>query len=128
MKKLSVLVLEDEMFKYHQLKNALEECCIPTVTWAGTVEEGLRLVQEAAGKGKGFDLIITDMNYPIREAEGTNPEAGMVCIEKIRSLGMNTPVVVCSSIRYDVKQAFACIWYSEARSLLLDLREVIMRI
>ena len=128
MKKLSVLILEDGMFKYHHIKTALEECCLPTVSWAGNVEQGLELIAKARGEGAGFDLIITDMHYPLRETENANPKAGMVLMQRLKEEGVDTPVILCSSDRYEINQAFACIWYSEARSLSLDLREVIMRL
>lgn len=128
MKKLTVLIVEDDVFKYHQVKAALSECCLCSVSWAESVEQALQMAEQMSGEGKTPDLIITDMHYPIAGPDTLDPKAGLVLISRLKEQGMNVPVVICSSVRYELSQAFACIWYSPARSLSLDLREVVRRL
>ena len=128
MKSIKVLVLEDDTFKYFRIKRSLEEFCFPSVSWAENVEDGLKMVEAALQEGGSFDLCITDMNYPLQGKKESNPKAGMIFIQRLQEMGVDTPVVLCSSIRYETERAFACIWYSEARNLSSDLREVVARL
>ena len=91
-------------------------------------EELLKMVEAALQEGGSFDLCITDMNYPLQGKKESNPKAGMIFIQRLQEMGVDTPVVLCSSIRYETERAFACIWYSEARNLSSDLREVVARL
>lgn len=64
---MRILNFEDDVYKANDIKKALNDRCgVTDVTQVDNVEEGLELLIQEKEAGNPFDLIITDMHYPMR--------------------------------------------------------------
>jgi hypothetical protein len=61
--KMKVINLEDNVLKHHAISRALDNMRITDIAWVKNVDDGIRLIEDAAGNGNPFDLAITDMQY-----------------------------------------------------------------
>jgi PleD family two-component response regulator len=100
---MKILHIEDEAFKHRKIVSAIERCGRHEISWAKNYEQAMEMLAEP------YDLIITDMNYPLTEGAECDPAAG----EKLLDAVSDTPVIVCSSINYKYPKAYGCIWYSD---------------
>ena len=120
MDRIHILNIEDTILKHVAIKRSLEKCRIDTkwIDRAGTAEDGLRMIEEATVAGDPYDLLITDMHFPLN---GTpNVDAGMYVIEELKRRGIDMPIVVCSTIQYKIDGIAGCISYNERMGNLDD--------
>ena len=74
-----------------------------------------------------YDLIISDMHFPIYGEDDF--QAGVKVIEELQRREIKIPVVICSSVRYRVKEAAYCIFYNErSGDIDSDIREMLSKI
>lgn len=67
---MRILNFEDDVYKANDIKKVLNDRCgVTDVTQVDNVEEGLELLIQEKKAGNPFDLIITDMHYPMRKAK-----------------------------------------------------------
>lgn len=120
-----VLNIEDTAMKHVAIVRALNKARIGLIDHAATGDEGLELVEKSIADGKPYDLIITDMHFPIYGE--IDPEAGMKVIAELQKREINIPVVVCSSVRYvNIPGAVHCIYYNEKSGNVDDeIREML---
>ena len=65
---MRILNFEDDVYKANDIKKVLNDRCgVTDVTQVDNVEEGLELLIQEKEAGNPFDLIITDMHYPMRK-------------------------------------------------------------
>lgn len=123
-----VLNIEDTAMKHVAIVRALNKARIGLIDHAMTGDIGLELVEKAIAEGKPYDLIITDMHFPIYGE--IDPEAGMKVIEELQNRGIRIPIAVCSSIRYaNIPGVVQCIYYNEKLANVDDeIRELIEKI
>ena len=120
-----VLNIEDLATKHVAVRRALERCGVVTVDHAVTAIEGLAMVDAAIEEGKPYDLLVTDMYYPIYPGEG-EVQAGYYVMEELQNKGIDIPIVVCSSARLVIPEIVGCIHYSPYRNDLdADMREMV---
>jgi CheY-like chemotaxis protein len=119
---MRVLNLEDDSMKHSAIERALRSCGISDIAWARNFEDGMELLEEPC------DLIITDMQFPMRKGENDNPDAGEKVIEQVKARGLEIPVIICSSGRYRIPEAYGCIWYSPRSEWEQELRELVQRL
>ena len=72
-----------------------------------------------------ISLIITDMHYPIERVGEAVPDAGNQLIKRLQSEDINIPVIVCSSVPYQIPEILGTIWYDERRDLNRDIKELL---
>ncbi|WP_374043639.1 hypothetical protein [uncultured Bacteroides sp.] len=77
------------------------------------VEDGLQMLKNAEDTGDPFDLIITDMHYPMKQGAVSDTEAGEKLVQLLQEQGKQTKVIVCSSRNMKLPGVYGCIWYSE---------------
>lgn len=122
-----VIIIEDNIFKAVAIERVLRDYGITEIDLARTGDTGLTKIEKAVNTEKSYDLIITDMHFSIFGE--VNARAGEVVMTELKKRGIVIPVVVCSSHRYDIPEAFACVFYNDqSRDLARDLGLVIERL
>lgn len=119
-----VLNFEDLSSKHVAVRRALESCGILHIDHAETAVDGLDMIEAAIEAGKPYDLIVSDMYFPVSKG-GMEVQAGMYVIEELQARGINVPVIVCSSARMVIPEIVGCIHYSPWNDLNQDMREMI---
>lgn len=123
-----VLNIEDLPTKHVAVRRALERCGVPYVEHAETAVDGLDMIEAAIAEGRPYDMIVSDMYFPISKG-GSEVQAGMYVIEELQARGIDVPVIVCSSARMVIPEIVGCIHYSPYRNDLdADMRELIEQI
>ena len=116
---MQVLIVDDEVFKRIAIKRALEEFCPARTDFATTVEEALQRVGE-----QPYDLILSDMNYPLKRGEPNTWNAGEILVKRLRERGLLVPVIICSSENVTGTAATGSVWFHPERILSWDLQRV----
>lgn len=84
-------------------------------------EEGLYEIMKAIENKKPYDVLVLDMHFP---AQGIlDEQAGIYVIEQLRARNIMIPIIICSSIRWDISDVVGCIFYNPSRDLNADLNE-----
>ncbi len=119
-----VLNIEDLATKHVAIRRALEKCGVPFVDHADNAVDGLDMVEAAIAEGKPYDLVVSDMYFPMSKG-GMEVQAGMYVIEELQARGIHVPVIVCSSARMVIPEIVGCIHYSSRNDLDADMREMV---
>ena len=123
-----VLIAEDNIMKYFAIKRALEWNGIQNILYVENQEAVWEEIEKAQRLGKNFDLIVSDVHYPLYRGQEANPEAGFILLQEIEKRGWNIPIILCSSQNYREPKALGCVWYHKSRSLELDFREILQKL
>jgi DNA-binding response OmpR family regulator len=115
---MRILNVEDEVFKHRKIMNVIERTGRHEVVWAKNYEQAMEELKQP------FDLIITDMNYPLEKGGDCAPDAG----EKLLDEVTGTPIIVCSSVNYKYPKAYGCVWYSDIGDWETELGELIRNV
>lgn len=121
---LKVLLLEDNVYKRIDIKSALSLYGIKNIVCVDYVQAGLEAVKDSL-KEEPFGLIITDMNYPMERIGGVVSDAGKQLIQKLQAEGIDIPIILCSSIPYNIPGILGTVWYDERRDLNRDIKELL---
>ena len=124
MKDLKVLLLEDNVYKRIDIKNALSLYGIKNVVCVDYMKAGLEAVEKSMAE-EPFELIISDMHYAIERIGGPVPDAGEQLIQKLQEEGIDIPIIICSSVPYNIPGILGTVWYDERRDLNRDLKELL---
>lgn len=122
---LKVLIVEDDGGKYSDIKSALQACGIRNILSASNQEEGFEIIYKAISENASIGLIVTDMNYPLREYAPDDAEAGSKLIKRLKKEFLDIPVIVCSSDPYHIEDVLGCVWYSKLRDLYMDFKTIL---
>lgn len=119
----SILLIEDNIYKAIDIERTLEDCGVTNITRVGFHEEALEKLEVS------FDLIITDMQYPLQRGGDCDLEAGFKLIEYLKEKELTIPVVICSTSNYEsVPDVFASVWYSELNDIKREFRKIIEKL
>lgn len=124
-----IINIEDTVIKHCEINRALQYNGYPEAACAQNAEEGLDMIQAAIDAGEPYELLITDMEFPVNGRIDSN--AGMAVMEELVRKGINIPVIVCSSLRYNFAgdkkhpNVVGCVFYNKNRDLNWDFREVL---
>ena len=122
-----VLNIEDTTLKHVAIARALNKAGVPFVDWAKNGDVGIKMIENSIKDGKVYDLIITDMHFPIYGEDDF--QAGTKVIAELRKRNIDIPIVVCSSHRYNIPEAADCIFYNErSRDIDDDIREMLSKL
>lgn len=124
MKIRKALVFEDDVFKWNDVRSALQSCGVVDVERVRDQDAGFEILQKDASIG----LIVTDMQYPLRAGGAVDDDAGFLLMERLRRAHRDIPVIVCSAKNYDIPQAAGTVWYNERGDLAANFREILDRI
>ena len=122
-----VLNIEDTALKHVAIARALNKAGVPFVECAKNGDIGIEMVEKSIKDNRPYDLIITDMHFPIYGEDDF--QAGIKVIRALHDRNINIPIVVCSSVRYNVPEAADCIFYNEkSRDIDSDIREMLEKL
>lgn len=108
------LNFEDNIYKANAIRKVLfNRCGVTAVELVSNVEDGLQMLEEAESVGEPFDLIITDMHFPMRSGAVSDTEAGEKLVQILQEQGNRTNIIVCSSRNMKLLGVYGCIWYSK---------------
>lgn len=128
MKVIKVLNIEDMAAKHAAIYRALERCGVSIIDCADNANDGLDMIEAAIVEGKPYDVVVSDMYFPISKG-GIEAQAGMYVIEELQARGIDVPVIVCSSARLpNLPGVVGCIHFNERNDLNSDMRELIEQI
>ncbi len=121
---LKVLLVEDNVYKRIDIKNVLSLYGIKNVVCVNYLQAGMEEIYKSMDTDP-IGLIITDMHYPIERVGGEVPDAGNQLIRRLQSEDINIPIIVCSSVPYQIPEILGTIWYDERRDLNRDIKELL---
>lgn len=121
---LKVLLVEDNVYKRIDIRNALSLYGIKNVICVNYLQAGLEEIYKSMNT-EPVGLIITDMHYPIERVGEAVTDAGNQLIKRLQNEDINIPVIVCSSVPYQIPEILGTIWYDERRDLNRDIKELL---
>ena len=95
---LRVLVVEDEIMKFMDIKRALEFNGIRDIFLVGNQDAVWEEIEKETDNK--IDLIVTDMHYPIHFGQEADCNAGFILLEEMEKKGLKIPIIICSSVNY----------------------------
>lgn len=114
---MRVLHFEDSSEKYMAIQSVLKSVGINDVVWEESVEAGMKHLEKAS-----FDLIISDMHFPIHPNGPADWDAGEMVIKELKKRNMEIPVIIISSMCLQIRDAYKCIWCVDSRDWETELR------
>lgn len=63
------------------------------------------------------------MQFPVNGVY--NKEAGKYIVKELKRKNVDIPIIICSSINYDIPDVVGCIFYNSSRDLNRDMKEMI---
>lgn len=113
--------------KQTAIARVVRSVCDAEIDWVMDVASGLEKIKEANGQGCPYDLAITDMQYPLEKDAEIDENAGEVFLQQIQEQQVDLPVIVCSSMRLRIREAYGCVWYHDRNDWETDLRSLIQK-
>lgn len=110
---MKILNFEDGSLKHAAICREIQSSLKVQIDWVRNAADGLVKLDEALGKGEPYDLIITDMHYPMAPGERSDREAGEKLLEIVKQRYEGLPVIICSSHNMQYPDAYGCVWFSE---------------
>ena len=127
MKKIKRIInIEDSMGKHWDINRALSWNGYPNAELASNAEQGLEMIEIAIKEGNPYELLITDMYFSVHGAE--SEEAGLYVIEELKKRNIQMPIIVCSSLNYNIPEITGCVFYNKSKDLSWEFREVLNRL
>lgn len=121
-----IINIEDSIGKHWDINRALIWNGYPAAELAKNAENGLAMIEAAIAEGNPFELLITDMHYPVYGLD--DPKAGLFVIEELKRREIEIPIIACSSVRYCIPEIVGCVFYNKSSDLNWDFREVLSRL
>ena len=85
---MKVLNFEDSVYKANAIQKILgNRCGVASVEQVSNVEDGLKMLKDAENAGEPFNLIITDMHFPMRSGAISDTEAGEKLVQILQEQG-----------------------------------------
>ena len=122
---MRVLNVEDDPSKHHQIKSALNRMGIGDITLAEYENDALISVLESIENNNPYDLIITDMQFPLFSNGKPYDDAGMTFLAELKEHNVDIPVIVCSSFRLRIPDVLGCVHYSKDTDLWDEFQKLI---
>lgn len=118
-----IINIEDTIGKHWDINRALEWNRYPKADLAENAETGISMIEAAIDAGEPYELLIADMHFSVNGVDDT--KAGFYVIEELKRRGITIPIIVCSSIRYNIPEIAGCVFYSRSRDLNWDFKEIL---
>lgn len=120
--KIKAVIVDDDVFKGIDIQKALEFNGIQNIM---TVRDQEKLWEQIYHGEDKIDLIVTDMQYPLKAEGAINEEAGFKLMERMEKEKIDIPVIVCSSLNYKIPDILGSVWYSKLSDLNSNFKEVL---
>ena len=125
---MRVLIVEDNPEKYYDVKFALSQLGIADLTLVENANDATLTVLEQKENETPYDLIISDMQFPLFSSGKPVDDAGMTFIDEIHNLGVTTPIIICSSFRLQERSVLGCVHYSPKTDLVVEFKRLLEQI
>ena len=126
--KLKVLIIDDSVYKAMDITRALEFSGVRDITRVREQESAFEAIYESIESKASFNLIVTDMHYPLERGMEADYDAGFILIERLKEEGINIPVIICSSRNYTEPEILGTVWYNEVCDLNRAFKELLNRL
>ncbi len=129
MKNLKILNLEDNAIKSSKIARVAKSICPAKIDWVRNLEDGLELIDQA-GEDGNYDVIISDMRYPLY-AGGDDYDSGDELVKELEKRNSTIPVVICSTIKYDYSgtdNVIGAVQYQENGDWDIELETILITI
>lgn len=123
--KIKVVVADDDVFKLADIRKALEFNGIRNITTARNQEKLWEQIYQSEDKP---NLIVTDMQYPLEAGEAIDEEAGFKLIERMEKEQIDIPVIVCSSLNYNIPNILGSVWYNDLNDINSNFKELLSKL
>ena len=120
--KIKAVIVDDDVFKGIDIQKALEFNGIQNIM---TVRDQEKLWEQIYDSEDKIDLIVTDMQYPLKAEGAIDEEAGFKLMERMEKEKIDIPVIVCSSLNYKIPDILGSVWYSKLSDLNSNFKEVL---
>ena len=122
---MRVLNVEDYPIKHYEIKNALNRLGITDITLVECENDAIISVLESIENNNPYDLIITDMQFPLFSNGRPDDDAGLTLLAELKEQGIDIPVIFCSSFRLDIPEVLGCVHYSRNADLWEEFQKLI---
>lgn len=123
-----VINIEDDILKHATISRSLRNLGVLEVAHASTAEQGINIIKTAIKTEEPYELLVLDMHFSI-DGVHLNNRAGEYVINKLKEEGIEIPIIVCSSIRYNSDDVFGCVWFNEDKvDILYEFRVLMSRL
>ncbi|MCR4798115.1 MAG: response regulator [Lachnospiraceae bacterium] len=123
-----ILYVEDDTDKYMEVARALKSAGFSVQKRAITMEEALDEVRQSEKEGAPYDVVLSDMSYPLRSGEPITEDAGKMLLDALSAEGYDLPLIICSSVRCRTNGAYGDIWFSKLSSWERELPSMLKTI
>lgn len=110
---LKILNIEDDIIKHSSIQRAITSEISADIDLASDMASGLEMIDNACQSGVPYDLVISDMHYPLSIGSKPDSDAGSKFIEIASTKYSDLPIIICSSLNFKIAGAFGCVWYSD---------------
>lgn len=123
--KIKAVIVDDDVFKGTDIRKALEFNGVRDII---TVRNQEKLWEQIYHGEDKIDLIVTDMQYPLKAGEAVDKEAGWKLVERMKKEKIDIPVIICSSLNYNIPDILGSVWYNKLNDLDAGFREALGRL
>ena len=123
---MKILNVEDDPYKHQDIKRALNRMGITDITLEESVNGAVISVLESIENHNPFDLIISDMQFPLFTNGRPDDDAGMTFIAELKEQNIDIPIIVCSSFRLNIPEVLGCVHYSRNTDLWEEFKKLIV--
>ena len=123
--KIKAVIADDDVFKGIDIRKALEFNGVRNII---TVRDQEKLWEQIYHGEDKIDLIVTDMQYPLEAGDAVDEEAGFKLIERMKIEKIHIPVIVCSSLNYNIPDILGSVWYNELNDLNSNFEKLLDRL
>lgn len=121
---MRILNLEDSVTKHVKISDVVNSTGKHQIDWVKNLEDGIEKIQKTQGTPKQYDLFISDMYYPKMQGGG-DADSGMLFVEKMEDMGIKTPIIICSTVRFRMPNILGTVHFSENEDWESELRLLI---
>lgn len=123
---MRVLNVEDDPFKQNEIKSVLRGMGITDITLVECVDDAIKSVLESIDNNNPYNLIISDMQFPLFSDGKIDDRAGCKFFEELKRQNVNIPVIMCSSANLvKIPGTLGSVHYSKNTDLREEFRRLI---
>lgn len=122
-----IINIEDTNEKHMAIRREVQRYMTAIMDWETSAEAGLKRIEEAISEGRPYDLLITDMHFPLNGE--LDEHAGEYVINEIKNRGINIPVIVFSTKGYPTLATVGHLRYNHRNGEVMgDIREMLQQV
>ena len=125
---MKLLQLDDSNSKRLAVKMVLRSAGVRDCGWFTSIEEGVEALEKAIREGDPYDAVISDMHYPIQKNGEADWKAGKYLIALLQEKQIAVPVIILSTSRLRIENAWRTLWYDERSDWEMELRTALQEI